>query len=305
MTSRLLSDLGGYFSDFKPDLVLAVGDTSTVFASALAAYHQKIPFGHIEAGLRTNNLYSPWPEEGYRAMASTIAKYHFAPTELSKENLIRMGTHEKNIFVVGNTVIDALSIAVEKLESKDLKLDLPEEVLNLGDKKLVLITGHRRENFGVGIKNMCAAINELAAKYKDVLFVFPVHLNPNVKKQVQESLDCTQHQNILMTRPLSYLEFVWLMRRSYLIVTDSGGIQEEAPSLGKPVLVTRDTTERPEGVLAGVTRIVGKNKEKLVHEVTLLLTNDTEYNKMAQIQSPFGDGKAAERILSLCKTFIR
>lgn len=301
MSALLLKEFDSYFTEYKPDLVLAQGDTVSVFAAAVSAFYKKIVFGHVEAGLRTGNLNSPWPEEGFRCMVSPISSYHFAPTEESRQNLLREGVREEKVFVTGNTVIDTLFDALKILETIDENtLSLPVE-LRESKKKIVLITGHRRENFGEGLDNLCGAIKALASKHNDVLFVYPVHLNPQVQKQVQDMFRDVHFNNVLLIPPLGYLEFVWLMSRSCFIVTDSGGIQEEAPSLGKPVLVTRETTERPEGIVAGTIKLIGTSKQSIIDQCELLLSDTQAYSNMAHAKNPFGDGLAAGRIIDICK----
>jgi UDP-N-acetylglucosamine 2-epimerase (non-hydrolysing) len=269
----------------------------------LAAFYRQIPIGHVEAGLRTWNKCSPFPEEINRVMTSQIADLHFAPTAWSKENLLKEGVPEDRVFVTGNTVIDALHIAVEKVRRDPPEVPgVPKELLNGDARSMVLITGHRRENFGEGFRNICQAISELSQRFPDTRFVYPVHLNPNVRKPVFDLL--SGRANIHLIEPLSYLPFVALMDRSTIVLTDSGGVQEEAPGLGKPVLVMRDTTERPEGVAAGTVRLVGTDREKIVAEVSTLLTEERAYAAMANAVNPYGDGKAACRILAACSQFL-
>ncbi len=310
ITSRILTAIRPVLSEVKPDIVLVHGDTTTTMACALAAFYQQIPVGHIEAGLRTNNIYSPWPEEINRQITGRIAAYHFAPTPLSKENLLKENVPENRIFVTGNTVIDALYSVTDKIkQSTDLQKELASKLLACGydtarlkeGKKLVLITGHRRENFGQGFINICKAIKHLNQKYPQVDFVYPMHLNPNVRKPIQEVFGKDTPRNMFFIEPLDYLPFVYLMEKANIILTDSGGIQEEAPSLGKPVLVMRDTTERPEALKAGTVKLVGTSFEKITSEVSLLLDNQKEYEKMSQAQNPYGDGKACQRILEILK----
>jgi UDP-N-acetylglucosamine 2-epimerase (non-hydrolysing) len=295
-----------------PDVVLVHGDTTTSTASALAAFYQQIPVGHVEAGLRTHNIYSPWPEELNRQITGRIATYDFAPTPLSRQNLLDEGVKEEHITVTGNTVIDALYMVVDKIK-KDKKLDRELEsilkdagydVNRLNDgKKLVLITGHRRENFGEGFISMCKAIQTLTKKYPDVDFVYPMHLNPNVRKPIHQVFgkDLSNLGNMFFIEPLEYLSFVYLMEKSYLVLTDSGGIQEEAPGLGKPVLVMRDTTERPEALTAGTVKLVGTDYNKIVDEVSKLIDNRKYYDKMSKAVNPYGDGKACKRIFDYLK----
>lgn len=310
ITARVLIGMRDILKLVHPDLVLVHGDTTTSTAAALAAFYQQIPVGHVEAGLRTYNIYSPWPEEMNRQITSRIATYHFSPTLLSKQNLLAEGVKEDQIYVTGNTVIDALYMVVDKIKSdKNLDTEL-ENLLKLagydvnrlaGGKKLVLITGHRRENFGDGFIHMCTAIKDLTQKYPDVDFVYPMHLNPNVRKPIHEVFgeDLSNLGNMFFIEPLEYLSFVYLMEKSTIVLTDSGGIQEEAPGLGKPVLVMRDTTERPEALEAGTVRLVGTNYEKIINEVTILLENQERYEEMSKAINPYGDGKACERIVNI------
>jgi len=304
LTSRLITAIDGYLAEYKPDMVMVQGDTTTTFSAALAAFYNKIPVGHVEAGLRTKKKYSPYPEEINRVLTSHIADYHFAPTKLSKENLLRENISKDKIFITGNTVIDALFFALEKIKKDPPEIPgLPEKFLiTATNKKLVLITGHRRENFGEGFKSICNAIVILAKKFPEVEFIYPIHFNPNVRKPVFDLL--SGHGNIYLIEPLSYLPFVYLMDRSSLILTDSGGIQEEAPSLGKPVIVMRKTTERPEAVEMGTVKLVGTDVEKIVENVSTLLTDEAAYAIMANAINPYGDGKAAGRILTSCEKFL-
>lgn len=308
VTSRVLLGLRDVFAECKPDVVLVHGDTTTSSASALAAYYQQIPVGHVEAGLRTHNIYSPWPEEMNRQMTGRIATYHFAPTELSRKNLLEENISDKAIVVTGNTVIDALYMVVNKIkEDNNLDLSLNNELKNAGydvsrlsnNRRLVLITGHRRENFGDGFISMCKAIKSLTERYPNVDFVYPMHLNPNVRKPIHEVFgeDLSTLSNMHFIEPLEYLSFVYLMEKSDIVLTDSGGIQEEAPGLGKPVLVMRDTTERPEALDAGTVKLVGTNYDKIVNEVSALLDNQDYYNNMSKAVNPYGDGLACERIV--------
>ena len=317
ITARVLTGLRDVYREAKPDLVFVHGDTTTSMAAALAAFYQQIPVAHIEAGLRTHNIYSPWPEEMNRQITSRIAAYNLAPTPLSKENLLREGVQEETITVTGNTVIDALYLVVNKIkQDASLAVQLQAQLKTAGydtgrlngGKKLVLITGHRRENFGDGFLNMCNAIKALTEKYPDVDFVYPMHLNPNVRKPIREifgeetvSGSSRHERNIFFIEPLEYLPFVFLMEQSTLVLTDSGGIQEEAPGLGKPVLVMRDTTERPEAVDAGTVKLVGTNYGLIVSEVSRLLDDTAYYNSMAQASNPYGDGLACERIIEFIK----
>lgn len=312
VTARVLVGMRDVLKEVQPSVVLVHGDTTTSTAAALAAFYQQIPVGHVEAGLRTHNIYSPWPEEMNRQITGRIATYHFAPTALSRENLLREAVEEKDIIVTGNTVIDALHIVVNKIKddsslNESLKGILAKNGYNverLADgKKLVLITGHRRENFGDGFINMCTAIRDLTQKYPDVDFVYPMHLNPNVRKPIHEVFgeDLSNLGNMFFIEPLEYLEFVYLMSQSTIVLTDSGGIQEEAPGLGKPVLVMRDTTERPEALAAGTVKLVGTNYDKIVNEVSLLLDDSEHYNTMSHAVNPYGDGKACGRIVETLK----
>ena len=307
VTARVLTGLRDVFKECHPDVVLVHGDTTTSTAGALAAFYAQIPVGHVEAGLRTHNIYSPWPEEMNRQITGRIATYNFSPTPLSEKNLLEEKVHGK-IVVTGNTVIDALHMVVEKLKN-DLALAKEQEeilakagydVMRLKDgKKLVLITGHRRENFGEGFIRMVTAMKDLSEKYPDVDFVYPMHLNPNVRKPIHEVFgeDLTR-PNFFFIEPLQYLEFVYLMEKSTIVLTDSGGIQEEAPGLGKPVLVMRDTTERPEALESGTVHLVGTDYDKIFNEVSTLLEDDTAYEKMSKAVNPYGDGKACGRIVN-------
>ena len=342
VTSRVLLGMRDVLTEVKPDLVLVHGDTTTSTASALAAFYQQIPVGHVEAGLRTHNLYSPWPEEANRQMTGRLATYHFSPTETSKQNLLAEGIKEDKIFVTGNTVIDALYMVLEQIkERSDLKEQVESKLLASGLKKevveyymakelagfsdeispvnsgnswtgskrrLVLITGHRRENFGDGFLNICNAIKQLAETYSNVDFIYPMHLNPNVRKPIEEVFGSiseiegnSRNSNIHFIEPLEYLPFVYLMSQSHLVLTDSGGIQEEAPGLGKPVLVMRDTTERPEAVDAGTVKLVGTDKDRIINEVVALLDDETYYHSMAKANNPYGDGKASNKITNTVK----
>ena len=307
VTARVLTGLRDVFKKCRPDVVLVHGDTTTSTAGALAAFYAQIPVGHVEAGLRTHNIYSPWPEEMNRQITGRIATYNFSPTPLSEKNLLEENVHGK-IVVTGNTVIDALHMVVEKLKN-DLALAKEQEkilakagydVMRLKDgKKLVLITGHRRENFGEGFIRMVTAMKDLSEKYPDVDFVYPMHLNPNVRKPIHEVFgeDLTR-PNFFFIEPLQYLEFVYLMEKSTIVLTDSGGIQEEDPGLGKPVLVMRDTTERPEALESGTVHLVGTDYDKIINEVSTLLEDDTAYEKMSKAVNPYGDGKACGRIVN-------
>ena len=308
VTARVLTGMRDVLVESSPDIVLVHGDTTTSTASALAAFYQQIPVGHVEAGLRTHNIYSPWPEEMNRQITSRIATYNFAPTPLSRENLIREAVIPETITITGNTVIDALYWVIDRIKNDpELNYDL-EEILKTagydvgrlsGGKKLVLITGHRRENFGDGFINMCTAIKDLTEKYPEVDFVYPMHLNPNVRKPIHavfgENLSLLT--NMFFIEPLEYLSFVYLMNKATIVLTDSGGIQEEAPGLGKPVLVMRDTTERPEALDAGTVKLVGTDYDRIVNEVSLLLDDDDAYEKMSKAVNPYGDGLACGRII--------
>lgn len=306
VTVRVLTGMREVLKETQPDIVLVHGDTTTSTAAALAAFYQQIPVGHVEAGLRTHNIYSPWPEEMNRQITGRIATYHFAPTSLSKDNLLQEGVSEERIIVTGNTVIDALYMVVEKIKNDGILSCELEKVLKasgydigrLSDgRKLVLITGHRRENFGDGFISMCKAIKSLSEKYPEVDFVYPMHLNPNVRKPIYEVFGESQRANLFFIEPLEYLSFVYLMEKSAIVLTDSGGIQEEAPGLGKPVLVMRDTTERPEALEAGTVKLVGTDYDKIVNEVSGLLDNQEYYEKMSKAVNPYGDGKACSRIV--------
>ncbi len=308
ITSRVLTGIKQVLVSEKPNVVLVHGDTTTTMAASLAAFYQQIPVGHVEAGLRTNNIYSPFPEEINRQITGRISTYHFAPTPLSKQNLLKENVNDKNIFVTGNTVIDALYWVVDKIKNnKNLQQELSQQILNFGydvnrlnnNKKLVLITGHRRENFGDGFVSICKAIKTLNQKYPDVDFIYPMHLNPNVRKPIKEVFGNEQPKNMFFVEPLDYLPFVYLMEKSYLILTDSGGIQEEAPGLGKPVLVMRNTTERPEAVDAGTVKLVGTDYGKIIQETSKLLEDKQYYNSMSKAVNPYGDGKACERIVDV------
>lgn len=308
VTARVLTGLRDVFKECKPDVVLVHGDTTTSTAGALAAFYAQIPVGHVEAGLRTHNIYSPWPEEMNRQITGRIATYNFSPTPLSEKNLMEEKAYG-NIYVTGNTVIDALHMVVDKLKNDTVFAKEQEEILakagydvnRLKDgKKLVLITGHRRENFGDGFIRMVTAMKDLSEKYPDVDFVYPMHLNPNVRKPIHEVFgeDLTR-PNFFFIEPLQYLEFVYLMEKSTIVLTDSGGIQEEAPGLGKPVLVMRDTTERPEALASGTVHLVGTDYDKIMNEVSTLLDDATAYEKMSKAVNPYGDGKACDRIVRI------
>ena len=312
VTSRVLTGMRDILKESKPDVVLVHGDTTTSTSAALASFYLQIPVGHVEAGLRTHNIYSPWPEEMNRQLTGRIATYHFAPTPLSRENLLRENVTETSISVTGNTVIDALYMVVDKIKSDGgMAGRLDGELLAAGydtgrlrnGRKLVLITGHRRENFGEGFVSMCRAIKTLTEKFPDVDFVYPMHLNPNVRKPIHEVFgeDLSACGNIFFIEPLEYLSFVYLMEKSYIVLTDSGGIQEEAPGLGKPVLVMRDTTERPEALKAGTVKLVGSDYNKIVSEVSSLIEDESAYEKMSRAVNPYGDGMASQRIVSTFK----
>lgn len=302
VTTKALQGLKEVMEKEMPDLVIVQGDTSTTMAASMAAFYLKIPVGHIEAGLRTYDNHAPFPEEANRHIISIIADYHFAPTEWAKSNLIKERTPENKIFVTGNTVVDALMYIVDKIKKPD-KQGYFDRMFDFLDKnkRLVLITGHRRENFGEGFKNICTAIKELSLKFSDCEFLYPVHLNPNVQGPVYKILGNGDLPNVHLIEPFEYLPFVYLMSRAYLIITDSGGIQEEAPSLGKPVLIMRDTTERPEGVAAGIVKLVGTDKDKIISETEKLLHNAGVYYKMANAVNPYGDGRAGERIVNILR----
>lgn len=309
VTARVLTGMREVLKEIKPDIVLVHGDTTTSTAAALAAFYQQIPVGHVEAGLRTHNIYSPWPEEMNRLLTGRLATYHFSPTPLSRNNLIKESINDRNIIVTGNTVIDALYWVVDKIKNnKELDNELESVLSKAGydvnrldnGKKLVLITGHRRENFGDGFINMCTAIKDLTVKYPNVDFVYPMHLNPNVRKPIHEVFgeDLSGLKNMFFIEPLEYLSFVYLMEKSSIVLTDSGGIQEEAPGLGKPVLVMRDTTERPEALNAGTVKLVGTDYNKIVNEVSSLIDDKAAYEKMSKAVNPYGDGLACGRIVN-------
>lgn len=311
VTARVLTGMRDVFKECKPDVVLVHGDTTTSTAAALAAFYQQIPVGHVEAGLRTHNIYSPWPEEMNRQITGRIATYNFSPTPLSESNL-KAEKAQGNIYVTGNTVIDALHMVVNKLKNDETLAKEQKEILKqagydvnrlAGGKKLVLITGHRRENFGEGFIHMVTAIKDLKNKYPDVDFVYPMHLNPNVRKPIHEVFgeDLSNLGNMFFIEPLQYLEFVYLMEKATIVLTDSGGIQEEAPGLGKPVLVMRDTTERPEALARGTVHLVGTDYQKIMDEVSTLLEDEQAYEKMSKAVNPYGDGKACERIVEILK----
>lgn len=309
ITISALKGLKSILEKERPDLIIVQGDTTTSFVAGLASYYFKIPIAHVEAGLRTYNKYSPFPEEKNRHLLSVLADYHFAPTEWAKSNLLREGIPEDKIWVTGNTVIDALLEIKARLESEERKkywlkyfkekmnIVFPVEEIGTNDTKIILITGHRRESFGEGFKNICMALKEIAELRNDVILIYPVHLNPNVQRPVKEILN--GKSNIFLIEPLEYEPFVFLMSNCYLVLTDSGGVQEEAPALGKPVLVMRNTTERPEGIHAGTSKLVGTGRKKIVEEVLELLENPSAYEKMSKVVNPYGDGKAGERIAKI------
>jgi len=296
ITCSILTGLEPILQEFSPDRVLVHGDTSTTFAASLAAYYQKIAVAHVEAGLRTHNIYSPWPEEANRKLTAALADLNFAPTTAARDNLLQENVAEKSIIVTGNTVIDALCHVQESIENNSqLRQELASQFPFIdSEKKIVLVTGHRRESFGEGFENICQALKELAQR-DDIQIIYPVHLNPHVREPVNRLLKEVKHIHLI--EPQDYLPFVYLMSISYLILTDSGGVQEEAPSLAKPVLVMRDTTERPEAVKAGTVKLVGADKNKIIQNVSLLLDNEDEYQKMSFAHNPYGDGKASQRIV--------
>lgn len=307
ITSTVLIKMRDILHIVKPDLILVHGDTTTSMAVSLAAFYQKIPVAHIEAGLRTHNIYSPWPEEINRQLTGRMASYHFAPTQSSRQNLLNENVSDDDIVITGNTVIDALQWVVEKIENNSqLTSEIGEMLANFGydylrlnnDKRLVLITGHRRENFGEGFVNICKALKALANLYPSVDFIYPMHLNPNVRKPISDIFSDGKPDNIFFIEPLDYLPFIFLMKKSYLVLTDSGGIQEEAPGLGKPVLVMRDNTERPEAVEAGTVQLVGTQYDKIVAGVSLLLDDKDHYNSMSKANNPYGDGTSSDKILN-------
>lgn len=313
VTSRVLLGMRDVLSEVRPDLVLVHGDTSTSTAAALAAFYRQIPVGHVEAGLRTYDIYSPWPEEMNRQLTGRIATLQLSPTQRSRQNLLNEGTPESHITVTGNTVIDALHMVVRKIEAdKDLERKVRDYIVTMGydlsrldsGRRLVLITGHRRENFGDGFLNICNAIKDLAERYPDVDFLYPMHLNPNVRRPINEVFSGIEHANVFFIEPVDYLYFVYLMKSSYIILSDSGGIQEEAPSLGKPVLVMREVTERPEALEAGTIRLVGTNRQLIVDEASKFLDDEEYYLANQRIANPFGDGHACQRIYEFIKKFF-
>jgi UDP-N-acetylglucosamine 2-epimerase (non-hydrolysing) len=300
ITSKVLTGIKDVLKEWKPNIVLVHGDTTTAMATSMAAFYLKIPIGQIEAGLRTNNIYSPFPEEFNRQLVTKIAEYHFAPTEKARQNLLNEQVNDENIYVTGNTVIDALLSVIQKARTTDYSTDLLELLPFLSNKSLsriVLVTGHRRENFGHGFEEICQALREIALKNLDVEIIYPVHLNPNVREPVNRLL--SNIKNIHLIEPMDYLSFIKVMDASYLILTDSGGIQEEAPSLGKPVVLMRDSTERPEAVESGTVKLVGSDKGKIIEFVNLLLDNDLEYNKMSKAHNPYGDGTSSKIICKI------
>jgi UDP-N-acetylglucosamine 2-epimerase (non-hydrolysing) len=297
VTVNILQGIKTVIAEFKPDVILVHGDTSTTFSTALAAFYTQTKIGHVEAGLRTGDLSSPWPEEGNRKLTGALTNFHFAPTELSQQNLLKEGTPSASIFVTGNTVIDALLWVSKKLDAdQDLNIKLAKKFNFLDpDKKLILVTGHRRESFGDGFERICVALADIASQRPDVQILYPMHLNPNVREPVNRLL--SKLPNVFLIEPQDYLPFVYLMNKSYLIITDSGGVQEEAPSLGKPVLVMRATTERPEAVAAGTVKLVGTNTQQIVEQTLILLDDLDVYKEMSQAHNPYGDGKACQRIV--------
>jgi UDP-N-acetylglucosamine 2-epimerase (non-hydrolysing) len=305
LTARVVEAIDRSISKSKPDLVLVQGDTTTTFCAALVAFYHHVPVGHVEAGLRTGTLDSPWPEEANRVLATRLTTLHFAPTELNKQNLLKERVAPERIFVTGNTVIDALFLARDIVKATPpAAIGLPESVVAANGGRVVLITGHRRESFGPGFEAICKAIAELAHRFPETAFVYPVHLNPNVRKPVNQILRSAGTSNVYLIDPLPYLPFVAMMNRCTVILSDSGGVQEEAPSLGKPVLVMRDTTERPEAVLAGTVKLVGTDEGKIVEETSRLLTDKAAYDEMARAHNPYGDGKATGRIIAACADFL-
>ena len=305
ITSRVILGMRDILHDYKPDIVFVHGDTTTSSVTALASFYEKIPIAHVEAGLRTNNIYSPWPEEMNRQITGRLTTYHFAPTEKSRQNLLNENVQADKIFVTGNTVIDSLYWVLDKIENeRGLKPMILDELnskfegtFNLEDSKIILVTGHRRENFGKGFLNICEALKKIAISYPEVHIIYPVHLNPNVQKPVYDLL--AGIDNVHLIKPLEYLPFVYLMSKSYFVLTDSGGIQEEAPGMGKPVLVMRDTTERPEAVNAGTVRLVGTSQEEIMKWCNVLLDETEIYDRMAKANNPYGDGKATKRIIEV------
>ena len=303
ITSEIINGMQNIYASFKPNMVFVHGDTATTFSISLSAFYNKIAISHIEAGLRTFNLQSPWPEEANRKLTSVLTNLHFCPTEISKNNLIREGYSSENIYVTGNTVIDSLIWVRNKLINNSLKSQFMDRFNFLDEnKKMVLITGHRRENFGLGFKNICMAIKALASQFPNVIFVYPVHLNPNVQKVVLKNLSSLN--NVFLIEPQDYEAFIFLMDQSHIILTDSGGIQEEAPSLNKPVLVMRDTTERPEGIDSGTLKLVGTSANSIINECYKLLTDQVAYDKMSKADNPYGDGFSSDRIVNITKKHL-
>lgn len=314
VTARILTGMRDILNECTPDLLLVHGDTATSTAAALSAFYKQIPVGHVEAGLRTHDIYSPWPEEMNRQLTGRIATLHFSPTETSRGNLLREAINDKNICVTGNTVIDALHLVVNKIKSDaSLENSLIEYINALGydvnrlngDRRLVLVTGHRRENFGNGFMNICNALKDLSERYPNVDFLYPMHLNPNVRRPINEVFGNISHGNVFFIEPVEYLYFVYLMTRSYIILTDSGGIQEEAPSLGKPVLVMREVTERPEALEAGTIRLVGTNRQLIVDEASKFIDDSTYYAANQKIANPYGDGTACKKIVEFIDEFFK
>lgn len=297
VTIRILDSLKDLFANYRPDVILVHGDTATTFAASLSAYYHQIKVGHVEAGLRTGDIYSPWPEEANRKLTGAITNFHFAPTETAKNNLLKENVSASNVIVTGNTVIDALHVVLDKIKQDEvLGADFSREFAYLDSyDKLLLVTGHRRENFGGGFENICQALANLAKKYPNIAIVYPMHLNPNVREPVQRLVNGID--NVFLIEPLDYMPFVYLMNRSDIILTDSGGIQEEAPSLGKPVLVMRDTTERPEALTAGTVKLVGTDTQKIIDEVSELFDSQSAYDEMSFAHNPYGDGKASQYIV--------
>jgi UDP-N-acetylglucosamine 2-epimerase (non-hydrolysing) len=301
VTVRILEGLRSVFAEFVPDVVLVHGDTATTFAASLAAYYHRIPVAHVEAGLRTGDIYSPWPEEGNRKLTGALANFHFAPTQTSQANLLKEGVPEKNVLVTGNTVIDALMMVIDRLKTDEQLRESaakPSSFIS-SERRIVLVTGHRRESFGDGFERICEALAHIANTHKNVDIIYPMHMNPNVREPVNRILK--DINNVYLIEPLDYLPFVYLMDKSYLILTDSGGIQEEAPSLGKPVLVMRDTTERPEALKAGTVKLVGTDVQTMIAEVDELLNSQSAYDKMSFAHNPYGDGNASRRIVESLK----
>lgn len=306
LTARIIGAIDEFYAKERPDLVLVQGDTTTTFCASLVAFYNKVPVGHVEAGLRTGNYSAPWPEEANRVITSRLALLHFAPTEINRQNLIKEGVPDERIYVTGNTIIDALYLLLDR--AKSMRLSIPglsqDALHNVGKHRLILITGHRRENFGLGLESVCRAIAELATRYPDCHFVYPVHLNPNVREPVDRILKPSALQNVHLVEPLRYLEFVAMMAKAFVILTDSGGIQEEATSLGKPVLVMRDTTERPEAIAAGNAKLIGSDFDRIVTETSRLLSNESAYRSMARSSDAYGDGNAAEKTVTACVNYL-